>query len=168
MSQVPRLQTEMPSGRARRLRWCRAGPRSLWDGDRTGDQPKDGDKIAVLPFATTGVGSSLGDGVAEMVVSGFRSVGLVIIERRNQCHPAARHFKQQAHRVRCNTGWPQPECAQGPVRKCSSLRGGHLHRQVRIVDVETQRVRAREASCEHCKEQDLPRTVAALRRIIVR
>jgi hypothetical protein len=38
----------------------------------------------------------------------------------------------------------------------------------RVVDVETQQVEgSREVTCESCKEADLPRAVAALRRTIV-
>jgi len=38
----------------------------------------------------------------------------------------------------------------------------------RVVDVETQQIEgSREVTCENCKEQDLPRSIAALRRTIV-
>jgi TolB-like protein len=128
-------------------------------------------KIAVLRFETTGLDATLGDGVAEMVAGQLSNrPGIVIVERA-AVDSILKELQVQrsglttADAVRIGRGLNARKVLFGSVRRFGEDTFVVL---VRIVDVETQQIQgSREVSCEHCKEQDLPRAVEALRRIVV-
>jgi TolB-like protein len=134
--------------------------------------PANGDRIAVIQFETTGVDATLGTGVSEMVIGEMSNrPGLVVIER-SAIESVMRELQLQrsgltaADAVRVGRGLNARKVLNGSVRRFGDDTYIIL---VRIVDVETQQVQgSREVACERCKEQDLPRAVSALRRIIVR
>jgi TolB-like protein len=133
---------------------------------------ENGEKLAVLQFETTGVDTTLGSGVSEMVAGELSNrPGIVVIER-SAIESILRELQIQrsglttADAVRVGRGLNARRVLLGSVRRFGEDTFIIL---VRTVDVETQQVQgSREVACEHCKEQDLPRAVAALRRLIVR
>ena len=126
----------------------------------------------MLQFDTTGVDAALGYGISEMVAGELSNrPGLVVIER-SAIESILRELQVQrsglttADAVRIGRGLNARKVLIGSVRRFGDDTYIIL---VRSVDVETQQVQgSREIVCERCKENDLPRAVSALRRIIVR
>jgi TolB-like protein len=132
----------------------------------------DGTRLAVLKFEATGVDASLGDAVAEMVSGQLSNApGLVVIER-TAVDGVLRELQIQhsglttADAVRIGQGLNARKVILGSVRRFGE---STYIVQGRLVDVATQQVQgAREVTCDHCGEADLPKAVEALRRMLAR
>ena len=129
-----------------------------------------GVKIAVLRFDATGVEPGLGDAVAEMVAGELSNNPQIAVVERTAINSILKEMELQrsgltaADAVKIGQGLNARQVLFGGVRRFGE---STYVITARSVDVQTQRVEgSREVTCENCKEQDLPRAVAALRRTI--
>jgi len=130
-----------------------------------------GNRIAVLRFEATGVDAGLGDAVAEMVAGELSNNPQVTVVERTAINAILKEMEVQrsgltaADAVKIGRGLNARTVVFGSVRRFGE--STYLI-TARAVSVETQQVEgSREVTCEACKEQDLPRAVAVLRRAIV-
>lgn len=130
-----------------------------------------GTRIAVLRFEATGLDPGLGDAVAEMVAGELSNNPQVTVVERGAIEAILKELEIQrsglttADAVKIGRGLNARKVLFGSVRRFGE---STYLTTARLVDVETQQVEgSREVTCENCREQDLPRAVAALRRLIV-
>jgi TolB-like protein len=130
-----------------------------------------GTRVAVLRFDATGVDAGLGDAVAEMVAGELANSPQVTVIERSAIDKILKEMEIQ------RSGLTAADAAKiGKGLNARTVLFGGVRRfgestyvvTARAVDVETQQIQgSREVTCESCKEADLPRAVAALRRTIV-
>jgi TolB-like protein len=130
----------------------------------------DGYRIAVLRFEATGVDPGLGDAVAEMVAGELSNNRNLVVVERSAINSILKEMEIQrsgltaADAVRIGKGLNARKVLFGSVRRFGD---STYLTTARVVDVATQQIEgSREVTCENCKEQDLPRAVAQLRRAI--
>jgi TolB-like protein len=130
----------------------------------------EGYRIAVLRFEATGVDPGLGDAVAEMVTGELSNNKNLIVIERGAINSILKEMEIQrsgltaADAVKIGKGLNAKKVLFGSVRRFGD---STYITTARVVDVETQQIEgSREVTCENCKEQDLPRAVSQLRRVI--
>jgi WD40 repeat protein len=130
-----------------------------------------GFKVAVLRFDTGGVDAYLGDGLSQMIAGQLANSPSVVVVERADVEAIVKEMQLQrsgltaADAVRIGRGLNTQKVLLGSVTRFGDTT---YVLQARVVDVETQQVQgSREVTCESCKEQDLPRAIDALRRLIV-
>lgn len=130
-----------------------------------------GYRIAVLRFDATGVDTGVGDAVGEMVSGELSNNRQITVIERAAINSVLKEMEIQrsgltaADAVKIGRGLNARKVLFGSVRRFGE---STYVITARVVDVETQQVEgSREVTCESCREQDLPRAVAALRRTIV-
>jgi TolB-like protein len=130
-----------------------------------------GARIAVLRFEATGLDPGLGDAVAEMVAGELANNPQITVVERAAINAIVKEMALQssgltaADAVKVGKGLNARKVLFGSVRRFGE---STYLTTARVVDVETQQIEgSREVTCENCREQDLPRAVAALRRAIV-
>ena len=128
-------------------------------------------RIAVLRFDATGVDPGIGDAVAEMVAGELSNNPQITVIERAAINSVLKEMEIQrsgltaSDAVKIGKGLNARKVLFGSVRRFGEAT---YVITARIVDVETQQVEgSREVNCESCKEGDLPRAVATLRRAIV-
>jgi hypothetical protein len=128
-------------------------------------------RLAILRYDVTGVEAGLGEAVAEMVAGQLSNSPLVTVVERSAINQIMKELELQnsgltaADAVKIGKGLNARKALFGSVRRFGE---STYVISTRAVDIETQQVEgAREVTCESCKEKDLPRAVAALRRVIV-
>ncbi|MGH9384795.1 MAG: CsgG/HfaB family protein [Vicinamibacterales bacterium] len=135
-------------------------------------QGSPGLRLAVMKFESTGLDPTLGDGVAEMVAGQLSNNRTITVVERAAIDAVLRELEIQrsglttADAVRIGRGLNARKVMLGSIRRFGEDTYVILSR---LVDVETQQMEgSREVTCQHCKEQDLPKAVEALRRMLVR